>query len=86
MRTRFCLLVVGVCLASIVNACGTGPDVGSVQLQPVADTVAVGDSIVLTAVVRSSDGNLLDAHVSWSSSQSGVATVSSGGGVHGFAA
>ena len=73
----------------VALSCATTPNaptVGSVALQSTADTVAIGDSIALTAAVRSDGGTLIDIPVSWSSSEPSVASVTGGGWVHGLAA
>ena len=61
----------------VALSCATTPNaptVGSVALQSTADTVAIGDSIALTAAVRSDGGTLIDIPVSWSSSEPSVAS------------
>ncbi len=59
---------------------GTSPAVASINVQPSADSLAVGDSVQLTATLKDSSGNALpDSLASWSSSASGVATVEANG-------
>jgi alpha-tubulin suppressor-like RCC1 family protein/uncharacterized protein YjdB len=57
----------------------------SVEVTPIAATVAVGDTIILTATVRDAAGrSLTHTGVSWSSSAPGVATVDPSGMVKGL--
>jgi uncharacterized protein YjdB len=54
--------------------------VASVTVSPAAPSLAVGGTVALTATVKDASGNTLTGRaVSWSSSNSGVATVSSTG-------
>ena len=61
--------------------------VASLQISPAADTVVVGQTTQLTAVPRDSVGSpLTDRPVIWSTSNSGIATVSASGLVVGVQA
>jgi hypothetical protein len=66
---------------------GTGPDpddaVASVTVSPPTATVDVGGTTPLTATVRNGRGEVVSASVGWSSSATGVATVSQTGVVTG---
>jgi uncharacterized protein YjdB len=64
----------------------TNVAVGSVTVQPQDPSVVVGSSVQLNAIVRDANGNIVtDRAVAWSSSNPGVATVSSSGVVMGAA-
>jgi hypothetical protein len=66
-------------LAIVLAACSDSagpPAVGSVTVSAVAATIAAGDSVQLTAVVRDAAGNVLtDRPVTWSSSNTVVGSV-----------
>jgi plastocyanin len=76
-------------LAALIPACSgdsTSPGaVVSILLIAPAGTIAVGDSVRLTASPRDQNGNTVGAAVSWSSSNSSVASVNSSGVVKGLA-
>lgn len=79
--------------AVFVAACGdsgTGPDtnrVESVQVTPDDPAIAVGDDVQLQATARNSAGGTVNGKTAaWTSSSSGVATVSQSGLVTGVAA
>ena len=58
----------------------TPTSVGSVTVSPSSSTVSLGESLQLSATVKSSSGETLTGQtVTWSTSNSQVATVSSGG-------
>lgn len=59
--------------------------VASVAVAPIADTIAVGGTLQLTATVRDAQGNeLIGRQVTWASSNTSIATVSSVGLVRGI--
>ncbi len=68
-----------------VNVGSGGPPPASVTVTPATASVPVGGSVQLSAEVLDDDGNVLDVTVTWSSSSTGVATVSSSGLVSGTA-
>ncbi|HVT40690.1 MAG TPA: Ig-like domain-containing protein [Gemmatimonadaceae bacterium] len=77
-------------LAALVSACSGGDStspgvVTSILLIAPAGTIVVGDSVRITASPRDQKGNTIGAAVSWSSSNSGVATVNGSGVVKGLA-
>lgn len=59
--------------------------VGSVTVQPSSASVTVGQSTTLTATVKDVNGNVVTRTVSWSSSNTSVATVTQAGVVTGVA-
>jgi len=62
------------------------PAVASVQLTPSSADILVGDVLQLNATPRDADGNALTGRtITWSSSNSSVASVSSSGSVSGLA-
>ncbi|HET7623398.1 MAG TPA: Ig-like domain-containing protein, partial [Gemmatimonadaceae bacterium] len=64
---------------------GTAP-VASVTVTPTADTLIISSTVQLTAIAKDSDGTALGGRtVTWSSSNSAAATVSSSGVVSGLA-
>src|SRR5690606_16917713 len=86
-------LSAAVLAAVFLAACGdsgTGPDtnrVESVQVTPDDPAIAVGDDVQLQAIARNSAGGTVNGKTAaWSSSSSGVATVSQSGLVTGVAA
>jgi uncharacterized protein YjdB len=96
-RIRFVTLAT----AGFLVACGGGGDAGgggtnpppspaavaSVALNPTTASIAPGASVTITATPRDASGNALSGRtVSWSSSSTSVATVSSSGVVTGVAA
>jgi uncharacterized protein YjdB len=63
------------------------PAIGSVTVAPSSDTVQVGDKVTLTATVKDVTGAVVtDRPVTWTSSNTAVATVSTGGIVTGRSA
>ena len=63
----------GASLIQVQDTSGAAP--ASVTVTPSADTLAVGETLQLAATVLDSSGNVLSTSVSWSSSNSAVATV-----------
>ena len=85
-------LVARVSLALLFIACGGGdstapppppppppPSVATVDVTPNAGTLEVGRTQQLTAVARDAQGNALNRQITWSTSNSAVATVSIAG-------
>lgn len=61
-------------------------DVASVEIRPQRDTVLVGGTLQLTALVRDSGGRVIDGYrVGWRSSDTAFATVNAGGLLRGIA-
>ncbi len=60
--------------------------VGSVIVEPSSDTVAIGSGMQLSDTVKSLNGNLLNLPVTWRSSDTSIASVSSAGRVLGGSA
>ena len=88
-RWRYSQPFLAACL-TVLAACsgGTNPPapVASVAVTPASSTVAVGQTTQLTATPKdASGGNLANRTVSWSSTNTAVATVSSSGLVTGVA-
>ena len=72
-------------VASGTTSASTAP-VASVTVSPAAASVTVGQTALLTALLKDASGNVLTGRtVSWASSSSSVATVSGGGLVSGVA-
>lgn len=65
---------------------GTDAIISSVTVSVASSSIAVGDSTQATATLRDRRGRLVTGTVTWSSSNSGVATVSSTGMVRGIGA
>lgn len=61
-------------------------DCGYIILDPVQDTILVGDSVNISATVANAVGDTVDGEpVTWSTNDEGVATVDAGGTVEGVA-
>ncbi len=88
---RLALLAVVALAAACSSKDSTGPggstsgsttvSVATLTLTPAADTLVVRDGTQLTAVAKDSAGNVLSSAARWSSSDTMVAVVSSGGAV-----
>jgi uncharacterized protein YjdB len=74
----------GTATVTVTNP-GPGP-IASISVSPSSGTLNVGQSATLTATARDAGGTIVPASITWSSSSSSVATVSSGGVVTGVAA
>lgn len=70
---------------SAISAARVAKAPASITVTPPQDTVAVGESVQLTAKVRDARGRVLSTPVEWTSSAPGTATVTSSGLVHGVA-
>ncbi len=62
------------------------PPVASVTIAPSSDSVAVGQSVKLTATAKDADGVVISAPIAWTSTDASVATVDSTGLVAGVKA
>jgi len=81
--------LVQACVATAVIGCGsdggTGPRAAALHILPPADTIGVGETVQLRAVVLDAAGDTLRAEtVTWLIGPSGIATVSNGGLVRGM--
>jgi uncharacterized protein YjdB len=78
----------GVSGSGTVNVLGIAAvPVASVAVSPAADTVTIGQTVTLTATTKDANGNVLTGRaVTWTTSNAGVATVSSTGDVTGVSA
>jgi uncharacterized protein YjdB len=75
----------GLSAAAAVTVTAPAP-VASVQVNPATASVVVGSAVTLAAVVKDAQGGVLTGRaVTWTSSNSGVATVSASGVVQGVA-
>ncbi|HMH83660.1 MAG TPA: Ig-like domain-containing protein [Gemmatimonadales bacterium] len=61
------------------------PEADTVEVSPSTAELEIGQTVQLTAVVKDSDGNVLSRTITWSSSSTALATVSSTGLVTGVA-
>src|SRR2546426_1256363 len=92
MTTASTVSIVSLTGLALLVACGhkdccAPPVVASVTVAPPSDTVIVGETTQLTATVKDAAGHVLtDRVVTWSSSNAGVATISSTGLVTGVTA
>ena len=85
--TRKSLLSVGLLLTVACNEPTAAPAIVSVTVTPSGDTILVGRAVQLMATTRDVSGNTLTGHtVTWTSSNSTVATVSVSGLVTGVSA
>ncbi|HEX8394533.1 MAG TPA: Ig-like domain-containing protein [Longimicrobium sp.] len=79
----------GLALLLAAAACdspsGSGPDIASLALTPDDETVTVGDTVRLNAVVRDDEGGAVDAQVQWTSLSPQVASVDGSGLVRALA-
>ncbi|MEJ2539365.1 MAG: Ig-like domain-containing protein [Gemmatimonadota bacterium] len=67
-----------------VHGASTGdPDLDHIEISPGSSTLAEGESVQLQAIGRNASGEQVDIQVKWSSDNTGIATVSSGGRVSG---
>lgn len=78
-------LLAGAVLWSGCDAADPAPDVASVVVSSNRTTVAVGETLALTATVRDAAGRTVDVPVTWRSENPAVATVTSRGEVRGVA-
>ena len=87
VRTTLALVAVlaGCSSGDSTSPGGSTPVLTSVQIVAPAGTITVGATLQLTANPKDQNGNAISATVTWSSSSSGVATVTATGLVTGFA-
>ena len=87
-RIRTALLSLTCVVGAACGGDGTGPStVASVRVEPASPTLSVGEDVQLTAVALDGSGDpIADKIASWSSSATGVASVSTAGMVEGVAA
>src|SRR2546422_1390159 len=86
MTTKL-LLAAGLLVSVACNEPTSPPVIVSLTVAPSSDTVLVGRAVQLTATTRDASGNALTGHaVTWTSSNSTVATVSVSGLVTGVSA
>jgi uncharacterized protein YjdB len=81
--------LVQACVATAVIGCGsdggTGPRAAALHILPAADTIGVGETLQLRAVVLDAAGDTLRAEtVTWLIAPPGIATLSNGGLVRGM--
>ena len=91
LRPTWVGLCAAITLVTVSIACDstsvTSPDPFVVVVEPSEASLAIGESVQLTATVRNKDGDLLtDQPVSWEIDEPSVATLSSGGRVEGVGA
>ena len=89
LATRLSAAALTSLIALAITSCGgsgdsTGPPppaaVASVVLTPPTNTLTVGQTVQLSAATKDASGNVLTGHtISWSSSSTAIATVSSSG-------
>src|SRR6056297_1758591 len=89
-RTFFGILALTVSTACSSDSGMTSPPdptVASVDVSPPSETIVVGGTTNLTATARDADGDPISGQtISWSSSNTGIATVSASGLVEGVSA